>query len=205
MGTSLQNQGKLRKGSAITSLVLGIVGLGLGILSGLPAVLLGIRGRRLCRSYPDQYGGRKLATAGIWLGAFSLLVTAFQVSVLRSINRFAKTQGEAQQCAANLLAVGRSLQGHAIDHGHYPDQLLELRGTLRRPEKLWCPGDTNRSESRDWNSVSPENISFQLVRPGATESESQKVSVLRCPVHGAEWWGDGRIHRINKSDDQPPQ
>lgn len=177
------------------SLWLGIVGLScLGILAGIPAILVGIRARRKAAEQPRLFGGKRLATAGVIFGALSPLTSLLTVIYLSAATKEGKKQISTGDCAMNLMSVGRAMQVYAIDHGAYPDNLLLLRGTLRKPERLWCKTDTNHAVSTNWTSTSAGNVSFELLEPGGTEAENQHRAVLRCPIHQSEWWGDGSIH-----------
>lgn len=187
-----------RRGWAIASLCLGIVGLvSVGILTGIPAIFAGLRAKRQAKEQPNRYGGKKLATAGIVLGALSPITTLLAVLFVWTIGKEVKRQVSGGQCVGNLMAVGRALQVHAIDHGTYPDSLLALRGPLKRPDRLWCAGDTNHTVSTNWNSMSADNVTFELLQPGGTEADNQGRAVLRCPIHRSEWWGDDSVHLAN--------
>lgn len=183
-----------KRGLAITSLGLGVSSLLLGIISGIPAVATGLAARRRIQRQPEVFGGRKIATAGLILGLLSPLITTIHVVVARAAGREIKKQVGTGMCVGNLMAVGRAMQVHAIDHGVYPERLLELKSLLKRPEKLWCSGDTNRSAATNWVNTSADNISFELLQPNGTEEDNQQRAVMRCPVHGHEWWGDGSVH-----------
>ncbi len=153
------------------SLWLGIAGLScLGILTGIPAILVGIRARRKAIELPRIFGGKRLATAGIILGALSSFTSLLTVIALAAATKEGKKQITSGDCAMNLMSVGRSMQVYAIDHGAYPDNLLSLRGTLRKPERLWCRTDTNHAVSTNWTSTSSDNVSFELLQPGGTEA-----------------------------------
>lgn len=195
MSTTPSSPSPPRRGWAIASLCLGIIGLvSVGIVTGIPAIFAGIRAKRQAEAQPDSYGGKKLAIAGIVLGCLSSLTTALAVLLVLTINKEVKRQVSGGQCVGNLMAVGRALQIHAIDHGTYPDNLLALRGPLKRPDRLWCAGDTNRLGSTNWNSTSADNVTFELLQPGGTEADNQGRAVLRCPIHRSEWWGDDSVH-----------
>lgn len=182
-----------KRGLAIASLGLGISSLLLGIISGIPAVATGLAARGRVQRQPEVFGGRKIATAGLILGLLSPLITTVQVVVARAAGREIKKQVGTGMCVGNLMAVGRAMQVHAIDHGAYPERLMDLKAVLKRPEKLWCSGDTNRTAATNWSGTSADNISFELLQPNGTEEDNQQRAVMRCPVHGHEWWGDGSV------------
>jgi hypothetical protein len=72
--------------SATTSLVLGIISLvACGLLTGIPAMLMGRSALRDIRSQPGRYGGEGVARAGFWTGlvgtAWSAVVTVLVLGV----------------------------------------------------------------------------------------------------------------------------
>jgi hypothetical protein len=183
-----------KRGLAIASLGFGVFSLLLGIISGIPAAATGLAARRRSQRQPEVFGGRKIATAGLTLGLLSPLVTTVHILTALAASKEIKRQVGTGMCVGNLMAVGRAMQVHAIDHGTYPEQLLNLRTVLKRPEKLWCSGDTNRTAATNWSGTTLDNISFELLQPNGTEDENQQRAVMRCPVHSHEWWGDGSVH-----------
>ena len=60
--------------AAVVAIVCGVL-LCLGPLTGIPAIIAGIMGRRAQAANPDQVGGGTLATVGIVLGALNVLGT----------------------------------------------------------------------------------------------------------------------------------
>jgi len=166
--------------------------IGLGVCLGV--ITLTIHARLATRREPTKFTGAGLAVAGLVVTLVSLLFLFGLIPLSLVMRREVDRQVAVGTCAENLIAVGRALQGYAIDHGNYPETLLGLRGILRRPERLWCAGDTNRTPASNWDSLSAENISFELLQPGGTEQENQTNTVIRCPVHGLEVLGNGKLH-----------
>ena len=77
--SSIQSQQQLRKGLAITSLVLGIISiptLGLLEVGAVTAIVLGAFALSRIRKEPAVYGGKGMAIAGIITSAVSLLLIA---------------------------------------------------------------------------------------------------------------------------------
>lgn len=78
----------LRKGMAITSLVLGILGLptlGLLLIGGLAGLGLGIAALVKANRSPTVYGGKGLAIAGIVTNGLALLIMPFIVGIIAAI------------------------------------------------------------------------------------------------------------------------
>jgi hypothetical protein len=108
----------------ITNLTLGIVLVaGLGLLAGLPAMVLGCLALSRSHKSPGQYGGPGLAAAGRALGCGSVLITLWLVGVV--IPGFASARALAQKQACIIML------GH-IDAAK--DQWgLENKKTAREP------------------------------------------------------------------------
>ncbi|MCS6875197.1 MAG: DUF4190 domain-containing protein [Pyrinomonadaceae bacterium] len=67
--------GETNQTLAITSLILGILGLlCCGLLTGIPAMIIGFMAKSRAESQPLLYGGRGMAIAGIILGALSTIL-----------------------------------------------------------------------------------------------------------------------------------
>ncbi len=61
--------------ASVVALVCGIL-LCLGPLTGIPAIIAGVVGRRAAREQPASVGGAGMSLAGILLGLFNLLLSA---------------------------------------------------------------------------------------------------------------------------------
>jgi len=125
---------------AITSLILGIVSfMCLGLLAGLPAIILGHIAYRQARKAPDQYTGKGMAMAGFVMGYASVLTTIAIVSfvaglVLPAIAKAkaqagmfvpnmaqAKANAQSIQCLNNMKNIGLALRIYSVDHqGLFP-------------------------------------------------------------------------------------
>src|SRR5690349_13600248 len=95
------------QGMATTSLVLGIISVScLGLLTGIPAIILGHKAYNRTRRAPERYGGSGLAIAGLALGYVSILTTLFIGAVVAGITlpALAKAKARAQsiKCVNNL-------------------------------------------------------------------------------------------------------
>jgi hypothetical protein len=66
---------------AVVALLCGIM-LCLGPLTGIPAIIAGVIGRRLAAARPDVVGGVKMSTAGIILGCLNLVISVIALLFL---------------------------------------------------------------------------------------------------------------------------
>ena len=136
-----------RKGLAIASLILGIVGLvSVGcaplLLAGLVGLILGIIALVKANKRPDMYGGRGMAIAGITTSGLSLaIVPIILVSILLPALSRARELAKRAVCASNLRVIGQSLHIYANDNnGWYPPDLQTLVAEgLTSPQGMVCP------------------------------------------------------------------
>ena len=65
----------LPKGMSVAALVLGAISLVCaGLVTGIPAILLGLKARNLC--HQGRYEGKDWATAGLVMGIFGTILTS---------------------------------------------------------------------------------------------------------------------------------
>jgi len=104
----MQNQTELtpdkpKKGMAIASLVLGIVGiptLGLCFIGGIAGLILGVIAMTRAGKNPAKYAGKGLAIAGIVLSSLSLLIAIPGTIAALAIPNLLKSQQAAREAAA---------------------------------------------------------------------------------------------------------
>ena len=133
---------KKTAGIAITSLVLGIVGLltiwlcGLGALCAIPAVICGHIGYARVTKSGGALAGRGLALAGLITGYISiaLLVAIIPISLLSAIAipsfMQARDTSMRQSCINNLRLLDGAMQQYALDNSNgLASSMTQLVGT----------------------------------------------------------------------------
>ena len=187
---------------AITSLVLGVLGnLCLGPISGLPAIILGHIAYNRTRRQPEVYAGAGLAIAGFILGYVSFVVGLAMLAIMAGMTlpALAKAKGKATEiaCINNLKQIGLAARIYATDHNDtYPTNFASMSAELSNPRVLWCPADTGHHPLLgDWSQLTPANISYEFLTPGAREAEITAQPAFRCLVHGTVAMGDGSVQR----------
>jgi general secretion pathway protein G len=131
-------------GLAIASLVLGIVGLTAGCLTGLPAVICGHMARSAIAQSNNSVQGAGLALAGLILGYLSLVVTALVVVLIfAGVFAFAKTDFaklEKETVAlAHVNTLKASLVSYRTNAGNYPTTAQGLKALVDRPTEEPIP------------------------------------------------------------------
>jgi len=109
-------------GLAIVSLVLGIVGaLCLGVLAGVPALILGLVASSKIGKSQGTLGGKGLAVGGIVLGGLSVLTTAVLVGLMLPAVQQARGAAREAVCRNNLKQIGMAMSMYAVQYGdHLP-------------------------------------------------------------------------------------
>lgn len=143
---------KKTAGIAITSLVLGIVGLltiwlcGLGVLCAIPAVICGHIGYARVKQSAGALAGRGLAMAGLIMGYLSigLLVAAAPISLLAAIAvpSFIQARDRSMQsaCLNNLRLIDSARAQYALDHNSTVPDWTQLVGTASTLQQMpVCP------------------------------------------------------------------
>ena len=115
-------------GAAIWSLVLGLIStaLFLNLLSGIPAIFLGIVALKKIRNAPDQLKGKGIAMTGIATGAIGSLIAPIMVAIALPTYLQNKDRADQVKMVAEMRMVSNSCQSYAIDNGGFPEALDDL-------------------------------------------------------------------------------
>ena len=116
-----------RRGFAIASLILGILGLptaGLALVGAMLGVVLGVVGLVKARNAPTEYGGKGMAVAGIALCVISVVVMPFFLGIIAAIAipSFLRARVSANESAVlgdvrSVVAAEAAYQ--SFNGGHY--------------------------------------------------------------------------------------
>lgn len=220
-GTAAESA-QLQSGLAITSLVLGILGVVvcvLGPLLGIPAIICGHIAHNRARREPQTYGGRDMAIAGFVLGYVSLVYILLLPSMLLPALARAKIRAQQINCTNNMKQIGLAFKVWAIDHNdQFPFNvstnaggtkelcqltadgtdkngylhLLVLSNELSTTKILVCPADT-RQIAANWQGLQLANVSYQVYSgENVTDTNPQQVLAV-CPVHHSVVRTDGSV------------
>ncbi|MCA1630759.1 MAG: DUF4190 domain-containing protein [Acidobacteria bacterium] len=132
---------KKRKGLAVASLVLGVVGLptlgllGVGAIAGLA---LGVMGLTRANKSPHEYGGRGLAISGLVMNGVSLLLAPV-IGIVAAIaipNLLASARAANEGSAiSKVRALAKAEEVFTAEHGT-PATIDDLKNSLMLPEGL---------------------------------------------------------------------
>jgi hypothetical protein len=179
---------------AIASLVLGIAGFCTGITS-IVGLILGTIALIKIGNSQGKLGGKGLAIAGLCISGLVILILPAML-----LPALAKAKGKAQSinCVNNLRQIGLAARMYANDHREtFPQDFLSMSNELANPRILACPSDNTKTKASDWSSVTPQNISYEILfsRGMKIDASAMARPLLRCPIHGHVCNADGSVMR----------
>jgi len=126
-----------------------------------------------------------------------LIILVILCGVFVGLNRFSGRHrvesSESAQCANNMIALGFAARMWSNDNGdHLPLSFVAMSNEIVTPKILRCPSDRARQPLTRWADVTADHVSYEMVSPGAPESDTQTV-YLRCHIHGHQGYVDGTV------------
>ncbi len=117
-------------GTAIASLVLGILGMIFGPLCSIPAVVCGHIAKSKIKRTGEQLDGGGLALAGLILGYIQIGFMIFMIPWLIAVGvpsyEHAKEQATTQATQNTIHVISAALEQYELDNGKYPASLDDL-------------------------------------------------------------------------------
>ena len=211
-----------KSGMAVTSMVLGILSLiCFGILTGIPAIILGHIALGRTRKAPAQYAGGGMAIAGFVLGYLSIFVTLVILpAMLLPALSAAKHKAQMINSVNNLKQIGMAFRVWEINHqDQLPFNVSQAQGgvkelcttdndgyeknptavfmvmsnELSNPRILVCPNDPQKQAATNFSSLTANNITYQL-RTGTDVNDSHPAAILAVdPINGIVLHCDGSV------------
>ncbi len=212
-----------RKDAAVSSLILGILSLlFFGILTGIPAIILGHKAHSRARKSPAQYAGGGMAIAGFVMGYISSLMSIALLAMLLPALSAAKNKAQIINSTNNLKIIGLAFQIWAGDNNdQFPFNVSQAQGgtlelcdpdsngfeknpapifmvisnELEDTKFLVCPNDKTKKVAANFASLTANNISYQL-RTGTNVNANNPMEILAVdPINGIVLYCDGRVER----------
>jgi prepilin-type processing-associated H-X9-DG protein len=170
----------------VASLLLGLASLGLCAVTGVPALVLGLRGLRAVNASDGRLRGRPLALAGMALGACGTAATVLGLAAVVLLPLREKSNRTA--CANDLRQIGLALNAYAARNGdRFPPGTMPTPDLPPEKRLSWLAGILPFiSEKRPGGLKGPEladQIDFHQAwdAPANDGPASAGVRLFRCP------------------------
>jgi prepilin-type processing-associated H-X9-DG protein len=121
--------------SALASFVLGLASLVSGVLTGLPAVWLGLRGLRAVNFSDGQLRGARLAVAGMILGTVGITLTVIGFAAIVAVQL--RQNSDRVGCIDHLRQIGVALNKYADTQERFPTATIYSRSLSPEHRLSW--------------------------------------------------------------------
>jgi hypothetical protein len=186
--------------ASVASLVLGLLTLAGGtILTGLPALLLGLRGLRDVHAAGGRLRGRRLAIAGMVLGGAGTVLTVCGVFSLLVLRYHAFSQRTA--CQNNLRRIGMAAAKYYDESDHFPAAAIPNPDLPPTQRLSWLVSllpylDEGSGRATPWADLAARvNTKQAWDAPANAPAVRTRVPLFRCPT---------AVARSRSADEAPP-
>jgi hypothetical protein len=122
--------------------------------------------------------------------AVLFLAACFFVAVARP---YAKRHAESVTSGNQMSSIGCGALTWAWDNSNrFAPDFKSMSNELCSPRFLICPSDRGRMAARNWESLDPTNISYDIVAPDMS-ADDKTNAYFRCKVHGHVGFADGTV------------
>lgn len=118
----------------------------------------------------------------------------------------AKAKARSIACINNLKQLCLAARIYANDHKDVlPPDFVSMAQEMHSPKILVCPADTGKhalevKSPSDWQQLGPNQVSYDFLAPGISETNSPQVVVFRCPIHGHIGLLDGSAQQMKSPE-----
>lgn len=174
--------------TAVLSFLLGLASLFLLALTGIPALVLGLRGLRAVHSADGRLRGAWLAMAGMTLGGVGTLLTLLGVVAIILVQ--VQTTSRRLDCMNRLRQIGRAVQKHADVHGAFPAATRTPAALPPGRRHSWLADVLPLLAEGTRTQAIYEELAARIDRerawddPANAPAAAEAVGMFLCPSHG---------------------
>jgi prepilin-type processing-associated H-X9-DG protein len=168
-----------------------LLGLASPLVTGIPALALGIRGLRRINASEGLLRGRRLAVAGIFLGAFGTAFFALWIGWLVFSKLWAVSNRVT--CLNNLRRIGLAVNEYDFVHQTFPPGTLPAPGLAPGQRLSWLAGllpfldmetKPTKRPNLKWQTLAEKIDPTQpWDSPANRDAAAKRLTVFLCPGH----------------------
>lgn len=173
---------------AVLSLLFGLASLVLLALTGIPALILGLRGLRAIHAADGRLRGARLAMAGMTLGGVGTLLTLLGFVALILVG--VQSTSRRLDCMNRLRQIGLAVQKHADVHGAFPAATRTPAALLPSQRHSWLADVLPLLAEGTKTHAVYEELAARIDRehawdaPANASAAAEAVGMFLCPSHG---------------------
>jgi hypothetical protein len=198
-------------GKAVAALVLGLLVFCVGLLAGIPAIILGVLSLNDIKRSRGRLGGRGLAIAGVVLGSLSVVLSLLAALLVPAVFKVREAAARIQS-SNNLKQMALAMHNYNDKYGHLPEAIPDPK--LQGPTKLswrvallpYLEQDNLYRQfhhNEPWDSPHNKTLLTQMPKvfahPGHPEENAQGLTYYRVFTGEHAPFAPGRPARIPAS------
>jgi len=175
--------------AAVVSFFLGLLSPLLLLLTGVPAIVIGLSALRGVNVADGRLRGRRLAAAGIALGGLGCVLTVIGLAVLVYVT--VHTRGQRLECENNLRRIGAAVNNYQTNNNAFPPAALPNAALPPDKRLSWLAALPPYLESTTRDAQRMKSLYDQLdvnaawdAGPNATVAHTAAPLCI-CPAHAA--------------------
>lgn len=176
--------------AALVAFVLGVSSIGLSLATALPALYMAVQAIREINRDDGRLRGRRLAIAGLVLGA--VVTVASVIGGVALVLLFVQEKNQVVGCANNLRLIGMAVQRYSdLNDHHFPPGTV-LNPTLKSSRRLsWEAAilsflSEGGPAGKKWEKLAGEIAFKEAWDAPANAGLRRNVAALLCPVFAHE-------------------
>lgn len=184
--------------AAVAAFVLGALSLVLSLVTGLPALFLGIFAIRTINRSDGKLRGQRLAIAGLAVSTLTTVVTI--LGLLGMVLLYVQEINHVAACANNLRQIGEAVHSYSDHHDQYFPPGTVLNSALKPEQRLswqaaiipyFSEGKTaGKQAAKQWEKLAGEIALKEAWDAPANGGLRRNVLLFLCPTFAHEFRQD---------------